>query len=275
VLMYLYYLRKLIMQVLMAMNETLIKFDSTDNIQQIMRFIDSKFLQKKLYDSSIILPYDDDDHHKRVFLLKWIYNIYSKGMQVDLPSLKTLLIQRVKKPIRLVGFINPVNRLFYLRLRVINFNYLNINIFPNNLHLFLAVKKQLMSCVVNTTYNPLAICIKIETMEDKNRVREFIDRRDISSFKTELLYNKDEIEKFMLTLPRINDKLSKAYQLLMTTSDTPFQNIKKQYKSLAKQYHPDTVKTSNEFQISSYTKKFQSIQNAYELIKLDRVSTNM
>jgi len=271
----LYYLRELIMQVLMATNETLIKFDSTDNVQQIIRFIDSKFLQKKLYDSSIILPYCDDDYHKRVFLLKWIYNIYSKGVQIDIPSLKKLLVKRVKKPIRLVGFINPVNRLFYLHLKVINCNYLNIDISPDNLHLFFAIKKHFTGCVVSTTYSPLAISIKIETMEDKIRVREFIDRRDISSFKIELLYNRDEIESLISAPPREDENLSKAYELLMITSDAPFQHIKKQYKSLAKQYHPDTVKVSNEFQINSYTKKFQSIQSAYELIKLDRLSTNI
>lgn len=66
--------------------------------------------------------------------------------------------------------------------------------------------------------------------------------------------------------------LEKAYEVLESNSDDDNTIIKKKYRKLVKQYHPDIMSGRGESQniIDEATKKLQEINEAYELIKKDR-----
>lgn len=63
--------------------------------------------------------------------------------------------------------------------------------------------------------------------------------------------------------------LEEAYVLLEATPDEPMQSIKKKYRALVKQYHPDLMKAkgADEVYIADATQKMQEINAAYEMIK--------
>jgi len=63
--------------------------------------------------------------------------------------------------------------------------------------------------------------------------------------------------------------LQKAYEILGVDSTASEAQIKKAYRTLVKQYHPDVVtgKGASESIIEEATKKLQEINEAYELIK--------
>ncbi len=66
--------------------------------------------------------------------------------------------------------------------------------------------------------------------------------------------------------------LDKAYAVLESNKDDDNNTLKKNYRKLVKQYHPDIVSGQGASQsiIDDATKKLQEINEAYELIKKDR-----
>ena len=68
------------------------------------------------------------------------------------------------------------------------------------------------------------------------------------------------------------DDAEKYYKVLNCTAACTDEEIKKQYKKLAKDFHPDTIiaKGLPEEFVAFATKRFQDIQGAYEKIKKKR-----
>jgi len=62
--------------------------------------------------------------------------------------------------------------------------------------------------------------------------------------------------------------LEEFYEILECKTDDTFETIRKNYLTLVKQYHPDTVSHTNPSLTSYYSDKFQTIQHAYEMIKV-------
>ncbi|CAF4406716.1 unnamed protein product [Adineta steineri] len=56
-----------------------------------------------------------------------------------------------------------------------------------------------------------------------------------------------------------------CYDLLNVTRTSTRQEIVKAYRNLARKYHPDMAKTTDDKQI--YTEKFRAFANAYEILK--------
>ena len=71
---------------------------------------------------------------------------------------------------------------------------------------------------------------------------------------------------------RYIDTAEKYYGVLNCTQASTDEEIKKQYKKLAKNFHPDTIisKGLPEEFVAFATKRFQEIQEAYEKIKKKR-----
>jgi DnaJ-domain-containing protein 1 len=66
-----------------------------------------------------------------------------------------------------------------------------------------------------------------------------------------------------------DDQLDEAYQVLGVSAATSDAELKKAYRNLASQYHPDKLVGQGlpSFMIQSTTECFQAIQSAYEYIR--------
>jgi len=81
----------------------------------------------------------------------------------------------------------------------------------------------------------------------------------------------DKFEKIIKNIkPKYN--VSDAYKLLGVNEDDEMMVIKKAYRKLVKQYHPDIIKaqTNDEAYMQEATTKTQEINQAYEMIKKTR-----
>ena len=183
------------MQILLGINETIIKINSlTLKIDQIQDFIMQHFSQKQIESNSILIPAHNQNCHKRVFLLKWCYAIYTKKVNIDLPQLKEQLVKRHTKPIRII----------------------------------LTAKQEIN---------------KKKTQERKSRKKE--QKKIIS---------------------RIDLPLQRAYKLLGSSPLEDVKRLKKRYKKLAMEFHPDKVCNADTEIIKQHTIKFQQISEAYRLL---------
>ncbi|MBI3873829.1 MAG: DnaJ domain-containing protein [Arcobacter sp.] len=63
--------------------------------------------------------------------------------------------------------------------------------------------------------------------------------------------------------------LAKAYEVLEIATDSSSDELKKQYRKLVKQYHPDVItgQGADQATIDKATNKLQEINEAYEIIK--------
>lgn len=66
------------------------------------------------------------------------------------------------------------------------------------------------------------------------------------------------------------NEIDSAYKILEITKDVTNDDVKKAYRKMAKKYHPDRVASVGEEHKKGAKEKFQSIQSAYEKIKLER-----
>ena len=90
------------------------------------------------------------------------------------------------------------------------------------------------------------------------------DINDFLTYKNTLTKKMDRRKKFNALF----SLLEEFYEVLECKADDSFETIRKNYLSLVKQYHPDTVSHTNPSLTSHYSDKFQTIQHAYEMIKV-------
>jgi len=90
------------------------------------------------------------------------------------------------------------------------------------------------------------------------------DINDFLVYKKSLTKKMDRRKKFNALF----SLLEEFYEVLECKADDSFETIRKNYLTLVKQYHPDTISHTNPSLASHYSDKFQTIQHAYEMIKV-------
>ncbi|MEJ2373405.1 MAG: DnaJ domain-containing protein, partial [Sulfurimonas sp.] len=87
------------------------------------------------------------------------------------------------------------------------------------------------------------------------------------------IYHKifDEFEKIVYNA-HPQESTQNAYEVLGVNESDDMKTIKKAYRNLVKQYHPDIIKsqTDSEAYLEEATRKTQEINQAYEMIKKSR-----
>ncbi len=71
---------------------------------------------------------------------------------------------------------------------------------------------------------------------------------------------------------QVHSSLEEAYTILGASAQDDLKTIKKKYRSLVKQYHPDIIQAqgASEHYVEDATRKIQQINDAYEVIKKAR-----
>lgn len=86
----------------------------------------------------------------------------------------------------------------------------------------------------------------------------------------------DQFEKMMANRPKTNS-LDDAYAILGVSASDDMESIKKAYRKLVKEYHPDIIKSQgkSEAYMQEATAKTQEINEAYEIIKEARKESKL
>ncbi len=247
------------MQILLGAHETIIKINSkATSVDYIQHFINSYFKDTIIKDNYIFLPESSKKCCHRVFLLKWLYTLYAKKSSVHLPELKKLLIDRQNKPIKIVL---PKRIIYKIIYTVIDSETLHVQVRPLNTQI---INKFTTLLSADTTNLPAYISITIKDEKDKEFFKEFINSEDMIMQPHKHVYNEQKMQDFMKEEP-IN-QLDTAYLIFGLTPSDDTKALKRRYRKLAMQYHPDRASTQDEETIKTYTRKFQTIVHAYEVL---------
>jgi len=254
------------MQILFGAHETIIKINSKSmNIEYIQHYISTHFSSRMIIENSIRIPASKADLYHRTFLLKWLYSLYSKKNK-PLPELKESLLQRYHKAIKIVL---PQKIIHLLRYKIINNETVHLTITPQNSQIALKIKTFLK---VTMTILPTYLELKLETLAEKKRLQEFLNSEEIIDVPHKHIYNKQKMDEFFHEPKKENQELdiisplSSAYMVLQMNPTDDIKSIKKQYKYLAKEFHPDRVASENKELVALHTKKFQELLECYEII---------
>ena len=254
------------MQILFGAHETIVKINSKAmNIEYIQHYISTHFSSRKIIENSITIPASKTNLYHRTFLLKWLYSLYSKKNK-PMPELKTSLLQRYHKAIKIVL---PQKIIHLIRYKVIDNKIVHLSVTPQNAQIALKIKTFLQ---VKMTILPTYLELRLETSADKERLQEFLNSDEIISVPHKHLYDKQKMDEF-LHEPKekkqeinITSPLSSAYMVLQMNPTNDIKSIKKQYKYLAKEFHPDRVASEDKELVALQTKRFQKLLESYEII---------
>ncbi len=255
------------MQILLGTHQTIIKINSDSiKIDYIQNFISTHFLDRTIEYNCINIPKSTQNSHHRIFLLKWLYTLYSKKTNNIIPELKDILIQRHTKAIKIKLKKKIIHRIIYT---VVDKETINIQIIPANSKIAYKIRTYLN---VKFTLLPTSMQIKIDTDKEKKHFKNFLKTNHIINIAHEHIYKKKDIENFCNNFIKPQPtRLDEAYAIFgLSSYNLDKQSLKRQYKKLAKQFHPDKAISQDQQTINLYTKKFQNILDAYEILQLEK-----
>ena len=260
------------MQILLGLNETIVKINShSQRIDYIQHFINTHFLNRSIQNNIIYIPKSKDDSSSRAFLLKWLYTLYVKKTKNNLPQLKELLVTRQHKAIKIILQEKVIHRIVY---SVLDKQRVKVEILPLNNQLTRSIQTYLQ---VKMQYFKTHMIIYIHEEKEKILLKKLLCTKSLINIPHEHIYSKKAIENFLkekeeetktqerhISLHR--NSLEDAHFILGSFPQDNVKILKKRYKKLAKVFHPDKIHNQDESSRLLYTKKFQNISNAYNLL---------
>ena len=257
------------MQILLGAHETVIKIKSTSSsISTIINFVNIHFQQSSIKNNYIKIPYTNKtDESHRLFLLKWLYTLYTKRTHNSFPKLRESLIQRHSKTITIEILGEVSHKINY---KIIDADTINITIYPYSRSLIQKVQQILPT---KTTLLQKSIQVKFENNIDRQELQKFLEKQITPRESFEHVFNKKAMYDFLNTVTRElkreekeSNAISRAFLLFNLSQDYDKFTLKKEYKNLAKKYHPDKIMHQSKHQVQEYTQKFQEILHAYNLL---------
>jgi len=254
------------MQILFGAHETIIKINSKSmNIEYIQHYISTHFTSRMIEDNTINIPASKTNFYHRTFLLKWLYSLYSKKNK-PLPELKESLLIRYHKAIKIVL---PQKIIHLITYKIIDNETLHLFITPQNSKIALKIKTFLQTKI---TVLPTYLEIRLKNSDEKEKLKLFLRSKEIIDVPHKHIYNKQKMNEFFYKPKEDNQQeericpLSNAYMILKMRPTDDIKSIKRQYKFLAKELHPDRIISDDKELIKLHTKKFQALLESYEII---------
>jgi len=250
------------MQILLGVDETIVKINSKSiSIDYIQQFISTHFLNRKICSNYILIPKSDKNCYHRTFLLKWLYSLYAKNNRA-FPELKDTLLHRHRKAIKIITTKKIIHTISY---KVIDTENIQIQIQPANNNIAYTIKTFLQTKII---IMPTYLQISFDSKESRELLEKFITSKNIINVPHLHQYNRLDMKKFIAyeVKEEILTPIQSAYIILGISENDDLKTVKKRYKSLAKEFHPDRVDYKDKARLDIYTKKFQAISGAYEVI---------
>lgn len=261
-----------------------------------------KYFSKSYRLSRTILILDDGERFKKDYLVNWAYhafgqdekqqkihnlidNLDNPNPQNDDKNEETSLIQPIEEPLQDLKYLLDFTYL-PIRIKIVNKNSL-IERVKISLRLLNAKRVMLkMDKANNVARRYIAHifedyyvgCDRDEIYLDStkpyfwesimNLISFKVIHNVISDFDYDSFANRGGLGSFESSFLTDEERvLRSCYMTLECHYQDDFEQVKKNYLKLAKEYHPDNVFGQDEEIIESYSDRFRRIQEAYEKIK--------
>ncbi len=246
------------------------------HLQNLIERNFSKWIGRK--NKTIIFKQDDEDVKRRYFL-KLVGKIYMKLNKRASNSDYNNILLAQDKSIKIVHLkSNQIQQQLKIDVKIED-NYVVVFYLSGSNSIFVNyLKNYFKNHLVQYRPKNYTVTIYPESSKTIELLEKLFQKKEIIGCYVEFNYNKKEYEQYRQNIDKksirkrksnaLFNLLEEYFKVLECSSGDSFETIRKQYLRLVKRYHPDRVLNSNQTLLSHYSKKFQDIKQAYEIIKI-------
>lgn len=257
------------MQILMGPHHTLVHIDNTKTAAyHLFHFIKTHFSSYHYNDNSLHLNYTYENHHKHLFLLKWLYSLHKKNTATVYSDFKNVLVNRIEKPIKII-LKKPIDKQVPLGITIYPDRRISFKLIYPIPRLLDQLAKS-FSMLFTFRIEDERITVYLESDADKRLLREFLTLSKIGDYEIVFQYNKAHMEQILQPGTKVhaqNDLLRDAFHSLNSHPDETLDVIRKRYKKLLTYYHPDKVFIEGMDKVEEHTRIFKNLQDSFEIIQ--------
>ena len=246
------------------------------HLQNVIEKNFSKRIGRK--NKTIVFKQDQEEVQRRYFL-KLVDKIYRRKNRFFCDKTSANIKNAIDKTIKIVHLkSNQIQQKLKITMQIEDNYAINLNIGSKNSMLVSYLKNYFKNHLVKYRLKNHTVTIFTHSSNTAKLLEKLLNQKELVGCYVDFNYNIDDFLTYKNRLTKRADRrkkfntlfslLEEFYEVLDCKMSDSFETIRKSYLSLVKQYHPDTVSHTNPSLISHYNKKFQSIQHAYEMIKV-------
>lgn len=243
----------------------------SSNLKPLLYFVENTFKNVRYLTNTTIIHSTDEESVKKNYLLNWAYKIYFNMQK----SSNHLSFKELTDSMHLPIYILSTNNKAIVKTATITIDHAianELSVICNQYHSLIIPYLKIMlkqSLVEVTDTRTLKIIIK--TKSDLLLLKNLLSYKKISNISVTFvthglnfnrLYSENNSEEALY-----KEKLKKSYRVLNITDNSTNVEIKNNYKRMLRKYHPDRVYNADNDLVKLYTRRFQVIQEAYQLIQ--------
>ncbi|WP_304546408.1 J domain-containing protein [Sulfurimonas microaerophilic] len=251
-----------------------LKHDSV-NLKPLMYFIENSFKNVKYYSNVTVVNGSSDESIKIRYMIQWAYKIYLKSENRSSEMNYKKLSESIHLPIYVIcNDQKQISQTLTMTIEHVDDKVLSVTANQYNSQVIRYFKMAFKNSMSRTLYRK-TFRISIRTQHDLLVLKQILSTNMIANtrvtFQTySLNFKKLNQEQFKNEESALEEKLQKCYKVLNINDNSTAKEIKNNYKKMLRKYHPDRVFSEDTDVVELYTKRFQAIQKAYELIQEHR-----
>jgi len=255
-----------------TINENIeVVIDSRFKIKGFIEFIRLSFNRLEIKDNEYKIYFDKKNIRKHKLLLQAIANMYKKQKREDENLLKKLLLNYKKDLIIKIRKYSVTfdEKAIYITIRKLSSKEFEILFANPKPAVYNYIKGLFLFDLIDLTPDRMVVTFNEES---QRIVSALASKHSIMGFKIVFNINENEFtykKNFSVegSLKEYLNKIRNALELFGVSTIYEFDKIKKEYRRLAKKYHPDLHRQKPELIQKIYAKKFRRVKESYELLE--------
>jgi hypothetical protein len=242
------------------------------NLKPLIYFVQNSFSDVKHYSNMTVVKGSKEESVKLRYILKWAYKIYMKSPNRSDDINFKKLSDAIERPIYILSEnSNHISQTLTMTVEHLGDNLLSISSNQYNSQVIKYFKSIFKDSMSRSSERRI-FTITIHTKKDLLTLQKILSAKSICntrvSFITQSLnFKKLNKDRFEEEENAFKEKLQKCYKVLSIDQNSSLDEIKKNYRQMLKKYHPDRVYSQDNETVELYTRRFQVIQKAYELVQ--------
>jgi molecular chaperone DnaJ len=245
--------------------------DSRFKIKGFIEFIRLSFNKLEIQDNIYKIYYDKKNVEKHKILINAIANMYKKRKNFNEALYKKLILNFKKNCIVKIKKYQLTfdEKAIYITIRKISSKDFEILFANPNKKVYDYIKGIFLFDILDIFEDRIIVSLNEES---KRLVSALISKNSVMGYKVVFRVRKEEFENIRSfsvegSLKDYLAKIKNSLELFGATNIYEWDKIKKEYRRLAKQYHPDLHRNKPELIRKIYDKKFRRVKESYELLE--------
>jgi len=245
--------------------------DSRYRLKGFIEFVRLSFNKLEIRDNEYFIYFDSKNVKKHKLLLQTLINMYRKTHKNDNTISKRIALNyRKNVKITIKKYNLSSSDILNIEIKKISSKEFSIEFSKFIKPVYNYIKGLFLFHILEMYERKLIISFNENT---KELVYELSKKNSIMGYKVNFIMDESEFKfshrNFSVegSIKEYLAKIRNALELFGVDSITQFDEIKKEYKRLAKKYHPDLHRNKPELIQKIYNKKFMKIKESYELLE--------